>query len=315
MHLCSVRRGLAMGRSAGDICYALWKKRREKLLRHVSQSLPDLPPEEVERLARKSVESFMQLAVELMFTTRVMNRDSWQQHVTHGDLTEAIGLIESDRPTIMLTGHMGNWEILGYAMTMRGLDYTALARPFDNPHVSRWLFGERQKRGMKIISKFGATQDMVQVMERGGTLGFIADQNAGVKGMFVPFFGRLASTYKSIGLLAIQYEAPIVCGYARRAGDFQFEVIVDDIIYPDDWKAQPDPLFYVTARYVRALETMVRRDPEQYLWLHRRWKSRPKFELNGKPLPEAMRKKLLQLPWMNEAQVARIAESCTWGPG
>jgi len=138
-------------------------------------------------------------------------------------------------------------------------------------------------------------------------LGFIADQNAGDKGMFVPFFGRLASSYKSIGLLAIRQEVPVVCGYAHRIGPgFYYELGVADVIQPGDWQDRHDPLYYVTARYARAIETMVRKKPEQYLWMHRRWKSRPRHERQGKQMPAALRRTLEDLPWMDQAQMDRL---------
>jgi KDO2-lipid IV(A) lauroyltransferase len=110
-------------------------------------------------------------------------------------------------------------------------------------------------------------------------LGFIADQNAGSKGMFVDFFGVKASTYKSIGLLAMTREVPIVVGYARRLGRrFEFEVGVERVIQPHEWADRPDPLRWVTQAFTDAMEASIRRAPEQYLWIHRRWKSRPKGE-------------------------------------
>jgi KDO2-lipid IV(A) lauroyltransferase len=116
-------------------------------------------------------------------------------------------------------------------------------------------------------------------MEQHGTVAFVADQNAGTKGMFVDFFGRKASTYKSIGLLAMEYEVPIIVGYARRVDDrFRFRVGSTDIIWPKDWKSRDDPLRYITQRYTSAIEAFVRDDPGQYLWVHRRWKTRPKGE-------------------------------------
>ena len=106
--------------------------------------------------------------------------------------------------------------------------------------------------GQRIIDKKGATTEVAPLLDRGGTVGFIADQNAGSKGIFVDFFGRKASTYKSIGLLAMEYEVPVVIGYARRVdGRFRFRVGVQDIIYPDDWKDQDDPLRYITQRYTK----------------------------------------------------------------
>ena len=110
-------------------------------------------------------------------------------------------------------------------------------------------------------------EEVIEVLKNKGAVGFIADQNAGSKGIFVDFFGRKASTYKSIGLLAMEYEVPVVIGYARRLGDrFRFEVGVQDVIYPQDWKAQDDPLRYITQRYTKGIEDFVRGDPGQYLW-------------------------------------------------
>ncbi len=117
----------------------------------------------------------------------------------------------------MVTAHYGNWEILGYTLATLGFETYSVARPIDNPHIDAWLLGVREKKGQVILSKRGVTTTALDVLEKRGVLGFIADQNAGPKGMFVPFFGRLASTYKSIGLLAIQNDLPIVVGYAPAA--------------------------------------------------------------------------------------------------
>jgi KDO2-lipid IV(A) lauroyltransferase len=117
------------------------------------------------------------------------------------------------------------------------------------------------------------------VLEAKGVVGFVADQNAGSKGVFVDFFGRKASTYKSIGLLAMEYNVPVVVGYARRLNDqFHFVVGTQDIIHPQDWRDEADPLKYITQRYTKAIEDFVKKDPGQYWWVHRRWKTRPKGE-------------------------------------
>ena len=108
-------------------------------------------------------------------------------------------------------------------------------------------------------------------------LAFVGDQDAGRKGIFVDFFGQPASTYKSIGLLAMAVECPIVVGYARRIKRFgRYEVGVQRVIQPHDWQTKADPLRWITQEYTRAIEEFVREAPEQYLWIHRRWKSQPR---------------------------------------
>ena len=117
-------------------------------------------------------------------------------------------------------------------------------------------------------------------LEAGAALCFIADQNAGHKGLFVDFFGRPASTYKSIGLLAIRHEVPVIVGCARRLSDrFDYEIEVNRIINPEEWAGRDDPLLWITQEYTRAIEDFIRVDPSQYLWVHRRWKTRPKGEV------------------------------------
>jgi KDO2-lipid IV(A) lauroyltransferase len=117
------------------------------------------------------------------------------------------------------------------------------------------------------------------VLDGGRALSFIADQDAGRKGLFVDFFGRQASTYKSIGLLAMAKQVPIVVGYAARTRrGFHYRIAIERVIQPHEWAAQDDPLRWITQTYTHALEAAIRRWPEQYLWVHRRWKHRPKGE-------------------------------------
>jgi len=252
---------------------------------------------------------FQIFLVDALVMPRLITPASWSRHIRIGALEKVLDRLIRGEPTIFITGHCGNWELLGYYLAAIGYRIAALARPLDNPRLNRWLLGIREARGMKIITKWGATPELIDTLKGGGHVGFIADQNAGDQGLFVPFFGRLASSYKSIGLLALRYDIPIAAGLARRLdGQFRYELSCVDFIEPADWADQPDPLYYVTARCNRAMERMIRLAPEQYLWLHRRWKSRPKFEREGKPVPSKVIQKLESLPWMTPDELRRIVD-------
>ena len=307
MHAFSARRNLRTADAIGSLMYRFDARHRRRAIGNLTRAMPELSDARAAVIAEASVRHFLRLGVEVILTPRLIQRDTWADHAHLDQLGEAMDLILSDRPTILLTGHYGNWEVLGYLLALLGIDLAAVARPIDNPLVNDWLLGVRERQGMRIITKWGAAKPMVERLADGGTLAFIGDQNAGDKGLFVPFFGQLASAYKSIGLLALRFDAPIICGYARRVGDsFRFQIGCTDIIRPEDWAAQPDPLYYLTARYSRAIERMVREDPEQYLWVHRRWKSRPRHEHRGEPPPPRLRKQLESLPWMDEALMGRL---------
>ena len=280
LHCWPIEVNLAWARWLGNLMYRFDRRHRERAMGNLRRSFPEMPDKQRAHIARRSMQQLFMLFVEVLFTTRLVRIDTYAQYVELDNIRATLELLlRRERGLIMLTGHYGNWEILGYVLATIGFETTSIARPLDNPHINRWLLGVREKRGQKIIAKKGATEEIVTALEGKGAVGFIADQNAGTKGVFVDFFGRKASTYKSIGLLAMQYEVPVVIGYARRLGEaFKFQVGMQDVIYPRDWKDQDNPLFYITQRYTSALEAVVRDDPGQYLWVHRRWKTRPKGE-------------------------------------
>jgi KDO2-lipid IV(A) lauroyltransferase len=280
LHCFPVDTNLRTAKLIGTAMYRFDRRHRERAMGNLRRSFPDMPERRRARMAERSMQHLVMLAVEVLFTTRLIRLDTYSRYVTLTNFRDVLDLmIRRDRGLIMLTGHYGNWEILGYVLATLGFPTTSIARPLDNPYLSEWIFGVRERTGQRIIAKKGATGEVTDVLDGKGTVGFIADQNAGSKGLFVDFFGRKASTYKSIGLLAMEYEVPVVIGYARRLGDrFRFQVGVQDVIYPDDWKSQPDPLRYITQRYTKGIEDFVREEPGQYLWVHRRWKTRPRGE-------------------------------------
>jgi KDO2-lipid IV(A) lauroyltransferase len=281
LHSWPVEANLRAARFLGNMMWRFDRRHRERALGNLRRSFPEMPEKKRQELARRSMQQLFMLFVEVLFTTRLVRIDTFARYIELGDFGDALRLLMSkEHGVIMLTGHYGNWEILGYALATLGFDTTSIARPLDNPYVNDWLLGVRERRGQRIIDKKGATEEVTMVLEqKHGAVGFIADQNAGPKGLFVDFFGRKASTYKSIGLLAMEYKVPVVIGYARRVEDqFRFKMGVQDIIRPEDWQSQDDPLRYITQRYTTAIEDFVREDPGQYLWVHRRWKTRPKGE-------------------------------------
>lgn len=274
-----VNSALRLARLLGHGLYLVYGRGRERAIANLQRSFPEHSRAWAEQTARRSFEHVVMLAFDVLFTARLIRLSTWHRYIELGDLREPLGMILDGRGVIMLTGHYGNFEILGYTLATLGLESYSIARPIENPYINRYLLGVRQRMGQIIVDKKGATQVMLDVLEKRAMLGLIADQNAGHKGIFVDFFGRKASTYKSIGLLAMQYDLPIVVGYARRVDDrYRFRVGFSRIIRPADWQDKEDPLHWITAEYTRGIEDFVREAPEQYWWVHRRWKSRPPGE-------------------------------------
>ena len=276
-----IEMNLRTARLMGRIWWAVMKRHRDRALDNLRPALGDRYGEaQLRRIARRSFEHFAQLyLVELVLTPRLVTEWSWARHVELVALGPALRELLAERGSILLTGHFGNYELLGYTICRLGLPLTAVMRPLDNPLINRYLEGSRAAGGLSLLYKKGVTAIAGEIIDRGGALSFIADQDAGRKGLFVDFFGRKASTYKSIGLLAMQKRVPIIVGYAARVRrGFHYRIAVERIIQPEEWESQTDPLHWITQTFSSALETAIRRWPEQYLWVHRRWKHRPKDE-------------------------------------
>jgi len=257
----------------------LRRKHREQIMSNLSLALGDTYSKaQLEEIGELSCKHLAMFAIECLCTARLINPSTWKKYITLKNFEPALRVLLENHGAIVLTGHYGSWEVLGYTLAMLGFDISAVMRPLDNPYMNNYLVNIRAKEGLNLLNKKGAADAMEKIIAEGQLLGFIADQDAGRKGLFVDFFGEQASTYKSIGLIAIEMNRPIIVGCARRTSweRFHYELDVEDIIYPDDWKDQDDELLYITQRYTSAIERMVRKDPTQYLWLHRRWKTRPK---------------------------------------
>jgi KDO2-lipid IV(A) lauroyltransferase len=264
----------------GDAMYYFDKRHRERAIRHLELSFPEWDAKKVRHVARLSMRNMLYLAIEVLFTPLLVTPSQWRKYVTLVNQKENIRhLLREKRGAVYLTGHFGNWEVIGYTMATVGFPVYAVARPLDNPYLNEHILGVRERTGMTILDKRGAAEQSDDILESCGAVSFIADQDAGRKGCFVDFFGRKASTYKSIALLAMRYEIPIIVGYGKRTEEnFKFEIGVQRIIDPTEWEDKDDPLKWITQEYTTALEEVIRTAPEQYLWVHRRWKHRPKGE-------------------------------------
>jgi KDO2-lipid IV(A) lauroyltransferase len=251
----------------------------DRAVAHLTAALGDsLTPHQIDRLARQCLESVTMFAVEAVCLPRLIHRNTWSRYIRLRDFDDTLRLLLSGQGLILVTGHYGSFELLGHLLANLGFEVAAVMRPLDNAYLNRFIVTSRRTHGLNLLDKKGATVQAEDLLRDGSLLGFIGDQDAGRKGLFVDFFGRPASTYKSIALLAVTTETPVVVGYARRCGhQALYEIGVKRIVRPNEWQNRHDPIRWITQEYTKAIEDVVREDPTQYLWIHRRWKSRPRL--------------------------------------
>ena len=282
------------GRALGDLAYHVDRRHRRVAVENLLASFPaSMDPPRATRLTRRVYRHFGTMLAEMIHLPRVLRITTWRRYVRLAGHQDLLADLLRGEPQITVTGHFGNWEVIGYVLGMYGFEISSVARPIDNPLIERLLRQLRQRTGQKLITKKGAFQDLDAVLASGGVLGFLADQSAGSRGEFVDFFGRPASTFKTIALLSLDRHVPIRVGRARRTGDrFYYDVGIADTLRPEEFSGAADEVHAITQRYTRSIEDMVRAAPDQYLWLHRRWKSQPRRrrratrrDVSGAPAP------------------------------
>jgi KDO2-lipid IV(A) lauroyltransferase len=193
-------------------------------------------------------------------------------------------LVARGEAAIFVTGHVGLWEMCGLGSTARGFPLHSIARPLDNVYINRMVDRVRERFGQRILAKRGALRAALRALKNGVSVGMLLDQNAGRHGVFVPLFGRLASTLSTGAELALRSGAKIACATTWRdeeAGVHRLRL--EKIIAPGKWEGPRDERYReevrrITAEYTKEIENAVREHPEQWLWLHRRWKTRPPGE-------------------------------------
>jgi KDO2-lipid IV(A) lauroyltransferase len=263
----------------GKLLWKYYHRGRKRALENLRASFPEKSETWIYKTGQRSFEHVVMLTIDVLFTPRLVKKNNWRKYSRYKNVERVKWMMKEGRGLLIVGAHYGNFEIVGYLMGLFDFNVYSVARPLDNRYINNYLYGVRQRMGQQIIDKKGAAELMQKITKTGATLCFVADQDAGRKGIFVDFFGRKASTYKSIGLIAITQNIPIVVGYSRRIYNrFFFEIGANRIIFPDEWADKDDPLKWVTAEYTKAIEDFIREEPSQYWWLHRRWKHRPKDE-------------------------------------
>jgi KDO2-lipid IV(A) lauroyltransferase len=265
-----------LGRLIGRVTHRIDRRHRQTADENLRHSLPHLSEKERAAVVVKMFEHFGQMIAEIVLMPRLLHVCNWRQTIDFTNVECTVGALLSGRPLLIVTGHFGNWELAGFALNLLGFRTHAIARTLDNPYVDRLLRKYREKSGQRLLAKKGDFDQMQEVLDVGGVMATLADQDAGSRGVFVDFFGRPASTHKAIALMAIHHRVPIlVAGAARIEDGFKYRVIAEELILPEEFDGRPDAVKALTQRYTSALERLIRRYPEQYFWLHRRWKHQP----------------------------------------
>jgi KDO2-lipid IV(A) lauroyltransferase len=260
------------------VTYAVARPLRRVGMTNLAIAFPERSLHEHRRILRASMLNLGRMAAELAHLDR-FGPDDLRRMVTFEDeawWTENIGRA-GEKGALVLSGHFGNWELLVYAHGMRGFPVSMVHRTIANPFVDRWLNALRARAGTQLVRKRHAAGGVLKALHDHELLVLPFDQNSTRRlGVFVDFFGLAASTNSGIARLALRTGAPVVPVFIVREGwSAQHRVYVLPIMYAERSGDFEQDVQKATERFSRVFEEMVRRHPEQWLWVHKRWKTRP----------------------------------------
>jgi KDO2-lipid IV(A) lauroyltransferase len=266
-----------LGRRLGDAAWVLLGRRRRLALANLAQALPELRRADRRRVARASFEHLGMMLTEGCVVLRTPLERVITQITVEG-MEHLRAVMDRHGRAIVLTAHLGNWELLSLAPALTGYPLTVVARALDSAALGAWADRLRRTAGVEVIDKRQALRPVLAALRRGRLVGVLLDQNAARhEGVFVPFFGRPASTSRSVALLALRTSTPVVPAFARRISPGQHRVTIHPALPMPPGKGD-DAVLTLTARCAEAIEAAVRATPEQWLWIHDRWRTRPAAE-------------------------------------
>jgi len=264
-----------IGARLGALGYRPLGIRKRVVERQIAAAFPEWSPDRVHRVALGSYRHLGRSAIETALLDSlgreglldlVENVDGW--HLVEEVVAKGSG-------AILVTGHIGNWELAGAYVAARGIPIDVIAREMANPIFDKYLNHTREQIGMVVVKDSDAVRRIPRSLRAGRAVAFVADQGVmGLASTFVPFFGRPAKTPRGAAVFALRFNVPVLFVVALRKPNGKYRIIVEPIAVPPTGDREQD-VDSIVAAFTQLLEKWVRTEPEQYFWQHRRWRRQP----------------------------------------
>jgi len=264
----AISAGGLVGRAVGSLV----RFRRADVEQHLAWAFPDATPGWRRRTASACYAHFGREAVV------VLRAERWSQELIrartrmHG-FEPFAAAAAAGRGVVLLTGHLGNWEMGGAAIAARGVALDVVGKGMSNRRFQEDLFAARARLGMRVIEMGDASREALRSLADGRVVAMLGDQQAHRGGIALPFFGRPASTSRGSALFALRAGAPVFVAFCLRAPGREplYDVRFTPLTAPSSGDTEADVIALLTA-YGSALEEAIETAPDQYFWHHRRWK-------------------------------------------
>ncbi len=227
-------------------------------------------PAEIRAIGR---DCFIYLAKNVVDIARFprLSRADFDQLIVIENLAEFDAAFKHGKGLVALTGHIGNWELMGAWFSLRNYPITAIGRKLFDYRLTKMLTAARESKGIKNVDRNDAARAILKCLRKGEIVGILIDQNTNVDSVEVNFFGQPARTPIGLARLVQKTGAAVIPMAVYRLPDDRFRIIIDPPVYPLPGDENVDAVA-LTQRFNDAIEKLIRRDPAQWVWMHRRWR-------------------------------------------
>jgi KDO2-lipid IV(A) lauroyltransferase len=274
--LVSLPRALALADRVGDLAYGVLPTTRQRALEHLIIAFGDsLSAADRERIARASFRNAARCFVELAKFDTIAPR--FDEYATIDGVSHWEDMVKLGRGGIVITGHIGNWELLGAYFARQGLPIAAIARRINDSRLNQLLVDFRTRNGIRTILRESPTssRDILKILRERGVLALIIDQDIHAPSVSVPFFGRPARTPAAAAALAVRRDIPVVPVFAERRPEGGQRFVVMKPIFPPKGGDRRQTIIELTRQFSAVLEERIRQNPEEWVWWHKRWRRGP----------------------------------------
>ena len=263
----------------GRIAYLFVKNTRRRVVKHLSIAFPEKTPPQVKKLARRVFEFLGKNAGEMLRATRVKTLSDLERFLVTDGLDNYERAIKKGKGVIFLTCHLGAFDLQVSNMALRGLNPNIIGTPLKDARLNELLWDYRNMHGAIAIERGRETFRLIKVLKSGGSVALLIDQDTKVKSRFVNFFGKPAATPVGATVLAMKTGAAVVPTYVYLGKDWKQHMhILPEIPIKTSGDDEAD-MVYNTQVLTNFIEDVIRKYPEQWVWMHKRWRTRPGEEI------------------------------------
>jgi KDO2-lipid IV(A) lauroyltransferase len=263
--------GFALAR----LVYPLLKSRREVALRNLHNAFPEMDKQRREQIGFRSFQNISATFVELLWSQN-MTKEGIKKRVCIDNLDLLERLLQRKKGIVFLTAHFGSWELAVQAIAAcTDIQVSAIAKPQSNTLVDRMINRWRELYGVKVVPMGVSVREILRTLQRGGIVALAADQTAPKESVTVEFFGRQVPTFQGPAVFCLKTGAPIVLGCTVRQEHGNYIMHLEHVQSDDLVGFSDENVLELTQRQVRMTEEIIRQFPEQWMWMHKRWKHVP----------------------------------------